>query len=195
MKYAVLLVLLTAILPASILLRRHPLLASKAWIAVGFLPFVLQIVHLNMAIFSWADWSLAAAARSSATIEWPGYTHALEFSALDALALSLYLSLPRMRHPLPFKLSMALYFIAVLLSALQAPVPLATFFYAWQLARMFLVYVVVTRASAVDPRVAPALLLGMALGVFLEVPFTLWQRFELGLIQTSGTVTHQNFLG
>ena len=153
---------------------------------MGFLPFVLVSVpglgglHLYMAINSWA--------------EWPGYVKGIEFSVLDALALALYFSLPGTRHPLPFRFSMALYFLATLLSALEAEVPMAALFYSWQLARMFLVYAVVTRACA-DPRVPLALLKGLGAGLIIEASDTIWERFGLGILQTSGNVGHQNLLG
>src|SRR6185437_14776491 len=124
---------------------------------VGFLPFVLSAlhqytnIHLYMAIVSWPEWA--------------GYTKGMEISLLDVLALALYLSLPPSRHPLPFKLSMMLYFLAVLLSAFVAEFPLAVLFYAWQLARMFLVYAAVTKAVSNDARVARALMTAMAVGL------------------------------
>src|SRR5262249_2649449 len=98
------------------------------------------------------------------------------------------------QHPLPFRISMGFYLLTVLLSAIQAAVPFATFFYAWQLARVFLVYAVVTRACA-DERVAPSLLKGMAIGLCFEAFIVIWERVGLGIIQTSGTFGHQNLLG
>jgi len=89
---------------------------------------------------------------------------------------------------------MALYFLATVLSALQANEPEAALFYPWQLARMFLVYAAVARGCA-DPRVAPALLKGMALGILLEAAVVVWQRFGLDMLQTPGTFVHQNLLG
>jgi O-antigen ligase len=118
----------------------------------------------------------------------------MEFSVVDALVLAIYFTLPRAQHPLPFRLSMALYFLAVLLSTLNAQTPMASLFYTWQLARMFLLYAVVTRACA-DPRVPLALLKGMAAGLIMEAGVVLWQRIGLHMLQTPGTVGHQNLLG
>ena len=89
---------------------------------------------------------------------------------------------------------MGLYFIAVLVSTLPAEVPMASMFYAWQLARIFLVYLVVTRACS-DDRVAPSLLTGMALGICVQAVMTIWQRFGLGILQTGGTIGEKNLLG
>jgi O-antigen ligase len=59
---------------------------------------------------------------------------------------------------------------------------------------MFLIYAVVARACA-DPRVAPAILKGMAAGLFVQAAFAIWERFELGMFQAHGTFSHQNLLG
>jgi hypothetical protein len=179
-KWVALIVILAAIKPFSGWLRRNSHESPKFWTLMGFLPFVLADFHLYMAIDSWADWG--------------GYLKGAEFSVLDALALAFYLSLPGGRQPLPFRFSMVLYFIAASLSAVQADQPTAALFYPWQLARMFLVYATVTRACA-DPRVAPALMKGMAAALFMEAGVAIWQRFALGILQTGGTIGHQNLLG
>ena len=126
MKWIALAVLLASIFPLAGWLRRNPREVPKFWMLMGVLPFVMVTFHLFVAIISWAGW--------------PGYVKGAEFSTLDALAIALYLSLPRLTQRIPFRLSMALYFTAVLLSVFQAGVPMASLFYAWQLARMFLVY-------------------------------------------------------
>src|SRR5260370_42558146 len=97
---------LAAIVPLSNWLRRNPRQAPKLWMLMGFLPFALSFAHLDMAIISW--------------LGWPGYLQGAEFSVLDGLALALYLSLQGERHAVPFRLSMALYLLATLLSAFQA---------------------------------------------------------------------------
>ena len=125
---------------------------------------------------------------------WPSYVNGAEFSVLDALVLALYFNLPGGSSPLPFRLSMAFYFLAVLLSTIQAAEPEAVLFYAWQLARMFLVYAVVAKACA-DPGVVSAILKGMAAGLIFEAGVAIWQRFGSGMLQTTGTFYHQNLLG
>jgi O-Antigen ligase len=176
-----LIITLAAIVPLSWWLRRNPHETPKIWILMGFLPFVLVPLHLYVAVISWP--------------EWQGFIQGAEFSVLDALALALYLSLPGGPRPLPFRLSMALYFFAVLLATLQARAPLAAIFYPCQLARMFLVYAAVTRGVGADPRVAPALMKGMAAGLVMEAGIAIWQRFGLGVLQVDGTFPAQNQLG
>jgi O-antigen ligase len=179
-KWVALIIFLAAIVPVSNWLRNNPRAAPKIWILMGFLPFGISPLHLYMAPIFWADWA--------------GYVTGTKFSALDSLALAIYISLPRARSPLPFRLSMALYFSAVLLSVVQAEVPMAALFYAWQLARMFLIYAVVARGCG-DPRVPTALLTGMAVGLFWQAGVVLWQRVGLNMLQAAGTEGHQNALG
>ena len=181
MKWAVLAIVLAAVLPLAGWLRRNPRDFPKIWVLVGFLPFGIGVFHLYMAVISWAGWG--------------GYVKGVEISVLDILALAIYLSLPRGGPALPFRLSMALYFVAVLLSIFDASVPMAAMFYAWQLARMFLVYTVVAKASAQDERVVPALLTGMAIGLCFEAGNAFWERFVKGILQVGGTMGHQNLLG
>ena len=59
---------------------------------------------------------------------------------------------------------------------------------------MFLFYAVIARACA-NPLVPVALLKGMAAGLVLQMVVVLWQRFGLGMLQTPGTMIHQNELG
>jgi O-antigen ligase len=179
-KWVSLIMVLAAILPLSKWLRQNPRQAPKLWMLMGFLPFALSFVHLNMAFISW--------------LGWPGYLKGAEFSALDGLSLALYLSLPGARHPVPFRLSMALYFLATVLSAFQAAEPTAALFFSWQLARVFLVYTTVARGCA-DPRVPLAILQGMATGLVVEVVVAASQRFAFGMLQAPGTMSHQNLLG
>ena len=173
MKWVGLIIILAAIMPLYWWLRRYPRGAPKIWILLGFLPFVWKPLHLLMAAIS--------------LTEWPGFVQGAEFTVLDAVALALILSVRGAPRPLPFQLSMAFYFIAVLLSTLQARWPIAALFYPWQLGRMFLVYAAVTRGISADPRVAPALLKGMAAGLVMEAGVAIWQRFGLGVLQPDGT--------
>jgi O-antigen ligase len=128
------------------------------------------------------------------SIEWGGYVKGAEISVLDLIALCLYTSLPRSPHPLAFRYAMGFYFLAALISSFQALAPLQSLFYPWQLARMFLVYATVVR-GCVDLQVTRALMKGMGAALIMELFLVIWQRFGLGLIQTGGTLGHQNFLG
>jgi hypothetical protein len=126
---------------------------------------------------------------------WPGHTAGLEFSLIDALALALYFGLPTVSKPLPFRISMALYFFATIAAVGAAAVPMAALFYVAQLARMFLLYAAIAKACTVDPRVPFAIVQGMAIGLMMQAALVIFQRFALGMIQANGTLAAQNFLG
>jgi O-antigen ligase len=181
-KWVGLAIILITIFPLTDWLRHNPLQVPKVWVLVGILPFLMTVAHLVMAFTSLNDDTLAH------------YVHGAEFSALDGLAIALYFSFPKGRHSIPFWLSMSLYFIAVLLSAFQAIYPMATIFYAWQLARVFLVYAVVARGCT-DPRIPSAILTGMAIGILAEGFVVIWERLGSATLQASGTFDHQNMLG
>jgi O-antigen ligase len=181
-KWVGLALLLAAISPLSGWLRRNPLQAPKIWLLVGLLPYSLYITHLVVSFASTSD---------GATVH---YVHGAEFSVLDAVAIALYCSLPKRGQSLPFLFAIWLYFFAVSLSVLPSIYPMATLFYLWQLARMFLVYAVVARGCA-DPRVAPAILTGMAVGLLVQAITVVWQHFGQGIHQAPGTFLHQNLLG
>lgn len=196
MKWLALIAALAATIPLSTWLRRNPHWTPLAWMLIGFLPFFLHFFHLYMSVVYYGDWPgyVIGVAPPPGNIGWPGYVKGAEISILDILVLALYLNLPRARHPLPFRLSMALYFLAVLLSTFQAEVPKTALFYSWQLARMFLVYSVVARACA-DPRVVSAILKGMAAALIVQACVVIWQRLGLGIFRTPGTFVHENLLG
>ena len=181
MKWVAFFAALAAVVPLASWLRRRPPQASWVWMLLGMLPFLLSAgQRMQVALISWPDW--------------PGMSKGVEISILDILALAIYLSLGRSQHTLPFKLSMSLYFLVVLLSAFQSPVPAATLFYVWQLVRIFFLDLVVTKACE-DKRVAPWLMTGMAAGLCIEAGDVLFQRFVIHLPQTTGTFIHQNTLG
>jgi O-antigen ligase len=179
-KWVVLAFLAALVWPVSVRLRSHPEERLKILVLAGFLPFILRNAHLFWAIISW---------------DWVGYVKGLEVSLLDFIALAVYISLPSPRGRLPFLVSMILYFLATVLSAAQARLPITALFYSWQLARMFLLYATVYRGVCADQRIASAILKGMAAGLLMEAGLTIWQRFVLGVLQTPVTFPAQNGLG
>ena len=127
MKWVLFAIALAGLFPLAGWLRQTPLQRPKIWMLMGCLPFLLTALpRLEIALIAWPDW--------------PGIAKGIEISALDMLALAIYLSLPRGGEPLPFKVAMGFYLAAVLLSAIHAIVPFATIFYVWQLARVFLIF-------------------------------------------------------
>jgi hypothetical protein len=110
-KWLVLIALLGGTFSFIPVMRSSTRALQRACLLLGLLPFAISPLHITMAFVSWVDW--------------PGFVTGAEFSAVDALALSLYCVLPRVRHSLPFRISFALYFLATLLSTLQATAPVA----------------------------------------------------------------------
>ena len=181
MKWVTLIIFLAAIVPVRGWLRRDPNAIPRALVLIGFLPWILDL-HLQVAVIS--------------DVNWIGHANGVEFGVLDALTLALYISLPRVGHALPFRISMLLYFSAVLLSVFQARYAwIAAVYYLAQLARMFLVYAAVTRVCVLDSRAISALMTGMVAGLLFETVVVIFQRFALGILQASGTTSHQNKLG
>jgi O-antigen ligase len=179
-KWALLVIGAALVWPLSMRLRRNPHEKLKAFALAGFLPFILRIGHLYIAIDSW---------------DWVGYVKGAELSILDLLALAIYLSLPRSYGRLPFRFSMAAYFIATVLSATEARFPMTALFYSWQLARMFLLYATLYRGICADPRVASAVLKGMGAGILMQAAVAILERFGFGVLQAHGTFVGQNELG
>jgi O-antigen ligase len=179
-KWVGLAIVLATIVPLSNWLHRNPSKAPILWMLLGFLPFALSFLHLNMAFISW--------------LGWPGYVKGAEFSVLDALAIALYRGSPGTRGPIPFRFVIGLYILATVISAFASAEPMGALFYSWQLMRMFLVFAAVARGCA-DPRVPVAILKGMAAGLLLEFAVSSWQRLALGVVQAPGTMDHQNLLG
>src|ERR1700757_1779259 len=105
-------------MPVSQWLRRNPGQSSKVWILFGLLPFAF---NQQITIMDWAGW--------------PGYVKGFQITALDLLALAMFMVLPRTPYSIPFRFVMGLYFLAVAFSVFNAQVAMAAAFYVWQLAR------------------------------------------------------------
>jgi hypothetical protein len=179
-KWAALAFLLGAAIALAGWLRSNPRELPNMGVVMGFLPFIIGPLHFYMAIVSWS--------------EWPGYVKGIEFSVLDACALSLFIALPRRHHKTPFRIPMAIYFIASLFSVLQSAAPMASLFYCWQLLRVYCTFYVVARACLIQ-YFTLNVLKGLAAGLILEAFVAAFERFILGDVQASGTEAHQNTLG
>lgn len=180
MKWFALVLGIGSIWPLANWLRHNSRGASFAWGLMGFMPFAIGPFHLYMAIISWASW--------------PGYVKGAEVSLLDLLAIALLLGLPRSGRGPPFRFAMVLYFLAALASTVQSAAPMAGMFFLWELLRSFLLYYVVAR-GCVSNRVVSAVLSGMIFGLLYQAGDSLWERFFAGVLQSGGSLGHQNLLG
>ena len=182
MKWIFLLAALASIIPLSGWIRNNRHLTPKIWVLMGVLLFVIDPLHFYMALISWPFW--------------PGFVTGFEVTIIDIIAVALYITLPPSNTSVPFRVAGGAYLASAgVFSAFQAGVPETTLFYAWQLVRMFFLFMVTTRACSNDERIAPALLKGMAIGICIELCTGLYQRFMIGEIQVGGTFGHQNSLG
>lgn len=161
------------------LLQQDERYRHAIWAAVGFLPFVIGAWHLDASVISWAAW--------------PGYVKGAIVSLLDAVAVAVILGTPGVRVKTPFVWVLTLYAATAALSILSADVKPAAFFYVWQLSRVLLVFVAISRI-ATQPRGAAFLLYGIMAGTLLQAAVALLQRVQ-GIPQSAGTMAHQNSLG
>ncbi len=183
LKWPVLGCALFAVLPFASWIRQNSHAVPKLFFAIGLGPFVLKLFDqpLYITFFPWLGWA--------------GLVKGAEISVIDVIALAIYLSLPRARQPLPFRFPMLLYFAAVFLSIFRTDVPLTAAFYCWQVARMFLLYVVVARSSSMDERIPLALMTGMTVGLCIQATIETYQTMFLGMFRAGGTMGHENYVG
>lgn len=178
MRYiGILLVILS--LPAFIVwLRSDRRNYRYAYFAIGVFPFISSPLNLDASLWDFGGL---------------GYVKGLVVTLLDTLCLAI---LANTRHTivrLPFAGLFAAYIIAVMLSILQAPGFFAPFSYAFQLMRVFIVFVTV--AAVVQQKDALRYIAyGLAVGAALQGVVTISQRLG-GAFQVGGTIGHQNLTG
>uniref|UniRef100_Q07SM4 O-antigen ligase-related domain-containing protein n=1 Tax=Rhodopseudomonas palustris (strain BisA53) TaxID=316055 RepID=Q07SM4_RHOP5 len=181
MKWIVVLCLFASVPTLAQAIRHNAKYRTLAWVALGFLAIEQTPLDLNFALVTWAG-------------QWPGYVSGMEVALVDIVTLALAINLKGKGGGIPVMRFFALYFVAVVTSACLAAVPMASFFYVWQLLRVIFVYYVVARYCR-DTEVVFCLLKGMALGLLYNVALAAWQRFGLGVLQTNGGFGHQNIFG
>jgi hypothetical protein len=143
-------------------------------VLVGFLPF--HAVDLNILSYE----------------AYRGDTRGLELSLVDFVALALLVATPKGAGA-PFRASRALYLAVTLFSIALAPIPLFASFATFKLARCYLLFLSVHRASR-QLRADPWFLTGLSLGLVYATGLGLWQRYGLGMMQAPGPFPHQNGL-
>ena len=159
--------------------RANPALRTRVWMVLGFLPFAISPYHLYVAPISWAMW--------------PGYVKGVEVSVLDAIAVAIILATPARDRPVKMKWPLLLFITTIVMSIFQSRLPMASFFYAWQTGRIFLVFGAVAIACK-DERAAPAIIKGLVIGVAIQAVVAA-REYAGGALQTGGSFGHQNLLG
>lgn len=160
-------------------LRRYPRHRRWAYLGIGVLPFIISAMNLDAAFVTWPAW--------------PGYAKGIVVSLLDTLAIAILVTSRAPFRKLPFLLLFCAYLFAVTLSTTVSSLPMSSFFYLFQVARIFLIFVAVA-SFAGDLHAIRWLSFGLALGAIFQAAVTIEQRFS-GVVQAAGTMGHQNLLG
>lgn len=180
MKWVFLLVVIAVTPMLAGILRSQPRYLAHACFAMAGTLFFLHPL-LYVAPVSWPAW--------------PGPVKGIEISLIDSIAVAIIAATQgRARAPMLLKVGLAIFATALAISLVAGIQAWPASFYAWQVLRAVLVYLAVSRASAVDPRVPIAILSGLAIGVLVNC-FVAMQQFLSGDIQAGGRVGHQNLLG
>ena len=182
MKHLVLTIGIVGILPLSFILRASPYLRDKFWFLIGVFPFVFPV-------FQFLDVEIV-----TGDMIWVGHVSGLLISAIDLMAIALYLTVRQKVNCIRYHFPFLLYLFAISLSVFQAEVPFAAIFYVWQFLRMYFFTIVIAKACT-DERVPERLLKGLAIGLGIQFIAVLWQKFGLFVLQPTGTFVHQNTLG
>jgi O-antigen ligase len=161
------------------LLSTYPGYRRWAYFFLGVLPFVAQAWQLDGAIINWATW--------------PGYAKGVVVTVEDSLALAIITTHRKPSGMVPLSGFLAMYMAAVALSIGMAEVPLASFFYLFQLLRFAVVMVAVAKIAG-DPRSLQWLAMGLASAMGYEAVVTMNQKFS-GMFRAPGTMASPNELG
>lgn len=180
MKWIFIAALLVIVPLVAAMLRSRPQYMPHACFLVGCLPFFLNF-HLYVAPISWAYW--------------PGIVKGIEVSLLDALALGMLLAnRAKVQTPTPIRIFFGVYVVGLVISTVTGQQAVPAIFYAWQLLRAVLVYLAVSRATAVSPRAPFALFAGVGAAVVFECVVASWQHLH-GVPQAGGTLGHRTGIG
>lgn len=179
MKWVFVAILMLVTAGLSSALRSNRRLARWMAFLMGLLAFSMAPLHLFVAPVSWAMW--------------PGYVKGMEVSLLDAISLAIILAAPLRSRRVRMKAPLLLLLAAATLSIAQAQTPIAAFFYAWQLARMFLIFCAAAMLCRTQAN-AEGIVKGLAIGIAVQAVVGVYQALS-GAVQVGGTFGHQNQLG
>lgn len=179
MRFVALAVIIFSVPIFLVLLQQNAKYRRYLYFAIGFLPFVISAWNLDGAIISWATW--------------PGQTKGVVITLLDALALAVVIRSRRSPLFFPFTGIIIAYIGAASLSILFSNNPQASFFYAWQLGMVLLVFWAAANVCMTEDG-QKMIIAGLVCGVTLQAGFSISQKLS-GVVQASGTMGHQNLLG
>ncbi len=180
MKWIFLLGLLMITPVMAVFLRHNPKHLRLAGFAIGILPFLLSGLNLTASPIAWPYW--------------PGTVKGMDISLLDGVALAVIAATGRASTPLPIKLALSVYVLAMIVSTVAAPIKEPAIFYAWQVLRTILVYVAVLRACATVSGFPVSVLAGMVAGIVMQAGIAA-SEYAGGAVQAGAWFGHQNLLG
>jgi O-antigen ligase len=181
MKWVVFAAAVFAVLPLTVWLRQSRSVFFYCVTALVALPFVVGIFPRSQIALSGDPL-------------WPGYSLGFEISALDLIAVAVFLASPAKRTTVPFKAAFFLYISAIAISAFHAGSASASLWYLLQCVRIFFFFFVLARISQ-EERGAEAVMTGLGVGICFEAAIVLWQRFVIHDPHAPGSFFHQNALG
>jgi hypothetical protein len=150
-----------------------------AMLLLGALVFAGGSLQMNAAFIAWPAWG--------------GTSRGFVISPMDTLALALLFTCKPGGKWVPLTGLMAGFLAVLALSATYSRVPMASMFSVWDFGRVFLVFLVIGIELA-RPAAYSALLRGFSLGLMVQAGYVIEQKLS-GVVQASGTMSHQNLLG
>lgn len=160
-------------------LRSNPANRDLAVTGMGAFVFITGSLNVDASVYAWVGWSGTSGGFSLA----PG----------DILALALLLTAKRPVAGLPLKGLMAAFLVVLLISVTYAGQPVASAFGVWDFCRAIIAFLAIG-AEISRPTAYRALLRGFSLGLMLQAGYVIQQKLG-GVVQASGTLSHQNLLG
>lgn len=179
MRYVALAVILAALPVFMNWLNAKPGRRDYAMLFLGLGPFLSGVIQIEASFIAWPLWGGTA---KGATV-----------SLIDVMALAVIVTRQRDGRPFPLLWAAAIYATLVGLSVLYSSVPMASFFYLFQVVRCILLAVAIVPEMR-RPSALRRLFQGMALGLIVQAGFVISQKLG-GTVQAHGTMIHQNTLG
>ena len=164
---------------ATAFLRANRRYLVHACFLLAFTIFFQDALHLTVSPIVWA---------------WLGPIQGTQVGLVDSLAVAMVLSTQSVRIPVGLMLAFGLYLLGILLSSFAAHQLTPVGFYAWQLARVTLVFIAISRVTARYEGAALALAAGLGCAIAIEALLVI-KQFGSGNPELGGTFGHRNILG
>lgn len=150
---------------------------AMMFLGIGF--FLAGVVQIEASFITWPLWS--------------GTVKGVTVSFTDMMALALIITRRRSGASLPMLWVLLVYLGTAALSMLPSRLPMASFFYVFQVLRCILLFAAIT-PEMTSFAALRGLLRGLSLGLLVQFAFVVQQKLS-GTVQAHGTMIHQNTLG